>query len=129
MDTLLFEFPAKADYLLSVRLLASSVGDRMELDLDEIEDLKSAAAEACLILMGGGGYGRIRCDLTLDGDSLSARMTGLDPRGGAAADNAEAELSRYMLEALMEDVAVEQSGPDTVTAVSFRKTRGWGQTL
>lgn len=127
MDKLVFEFPAKADYLLSARLLASSIGARIGLDIGEIDDLKSGAAEACLMLMGEG-YGRIRCLFDVDGDGMTAVVSGDDPgEGGSGADETEAELSRYMLEALMEDVAVSRDSGGKVTAVSFRKSRGRGQ--
>lgn len=124
MDTLLFEFPAKADYLLSVRLLVSSLGARMEMDIDEIDDLKSGAAEACLAVMGAGRFERIRCGFTLDEGGLTADISGLgEMSGGSEAGEAESELSRYMLEALMDDVSFTQDGQGAVTAVSFRKAR------
>ncbi|MGI5877385.1 MAG: hypothetical protein ACOX7W_02115 [Christensenellales bacterium] len=124
MDCLYFEFPAKAQYLLSVRLLVSSIGARIDMNIDEIEDLKSGAAEACLAVMGSGSPARIACRIEIDGDALRVRITGEGTSSESPDINpTEAELSRYMLEALVEQAEFAQDESGAIRSVSFLKRR------
>ncbi|MEX1308365.1 MAG: hypothetical protein AB1Z19_07550 [Eubacteriales bacterium] len=43
--------PAKAEYILTVRMLVASVASRMSFSVDTIEDIKSGAAEACILFL------------------------------------------------------------------------------
>lgn len=43
--------PAKAEYLTAVRLVAGSVAGQAGFNMEEIEDVKTALSEACLLLM------------------------------------------------------------------------------
>ncbi|HPY36914.1 MAG TPA: hypothetical protein PLH38_03685 [Clostridia bacterium] len=43
--------PAKAEYLITLRLVASSVAGLAGFDIDGIEEFKTALSEACLLLM------------------------------------------------------------------------------
>ena len=46
-DKIKFMIPGKPAYLTMVRLAIGSVADTMGFDFDEIEDIKTAVAEAC----------------------------------------------------------------------------------
>ena len=46
-DKIKFTIPGKPAYLTMVRLAIGSVADTMGFDFDEIEDIKTAVAEAC----------------------------------------------------------------------------------
>ena len=43
--------PAKPEYLMTIRMAISSVASRLEFDVDTIEDIKSGAAEACILFL------------------------------------------------------------------------------
>ena len=43
--------PANAAYVSAARLTASSIANRVNFDIDEIEDIKSAVSEACAFLI------------------------------------------------------------------------------
>lgn len=43
--------PANAAYVSAARLTASSIANRMNLDIDEIEDVKAAVSEACAFVI------------------------------------------------------------------------------
>ncbi len=45
------EYPAKPEYLLSLRLVTSSITSRLGLDIEQIEDTKIAVSEACTMVM------------------------------------------------------------------------------
>lgn len=47
-DKVELKFPSKAEYISLVRLAASSVANTMELNVDEIEDIKVCISEACM---------------------------------------------------------------------------------
>lgn len=50
-DVISLSLPAKAEYLTAVRLVAGSVAGQAGFDMEEIEDVKTALSEACLLLM------------------------------------------------------------------------------
>lgn len=47
LETIELKIPAMAEYIDLVRLSVSGIGNRMDLTIDEIEDLKTAVSEAC----------------------------------------------------------------------------------
>lgn len=46
-DHLIFEVPAKSDYVGVIRLAISGIASRMEFTIEKIEDIKIAISEAC----------------------------------------------------------------------------------
>ena len=50
-DRILLRLPAKAEYILTVRMLAASIASRMDFSVDTLEDIKSGAAEACILFL------------------------------------------------------------------------------
>jgi serine/threonine-protein kinase RsbW len=51
MDTVKLSIPALPDYVVTVRLVASSIAGRLGYDIEQIDDIKMAVAEACLLLI------------------------------------------------------------------------------
>jgi len=51
--TVTLAFPARAEYLRLLRLATADAGSRAGLDVEEIDDLKIAASEACCMVLGG----------------------------------------------------------------------------
>jgi hypothetical protein len=47
-------FPAHGDLVVLARLVVAAVAARTGFDLDEVEDLRLAVSEICLLSMGGG---------------------------------------------------------------------------
>lgn len=47
-DTIELKLPSKMEYISLIRLTASSVANNMELNIDEIEDIKVCISEACI---------------------------------------------------------------------------------
>ncbi|RKD31362.1 ATP-binding protein [Thermohalobacter berrensis] len=50
-DSLKISIPKKAEYVSIARLTASSVGSKMGFNIEEIDDIKVAIAEACINLI------------------------------------------------------------------------------
>lgn len=55
-DTIKLTLPCKPDYVMVARMAISAIANKMEFDIEEIDDIKVAVGEACnnAILHGGG---------------------------------------------------------------------------
>lgn len=55
-DTIKLTLPCKPEYVMVARMAISAIANKMEFDIEEIDDLKVAVGEACnnAILHGGG---------------------------------------------------------------------------
>ena len=114
-DVVRLEFPAKPEYILAVRLAVSAVAERGGFGIDDIEDLKVASAEACILLLESQPE-LLHIQITV-GDGVSLEFTS-QGQSGCAAEPKEDNLSQYLLEALVDSCEiVEESG--VVTAVRF----------
>ena len=51
-DRVLVIIPNKPDYTSTIRLISSSIGNKIGYNIDEIEDLKVAMGEACILAYG-----------------------------------------------------------------------------
>ncbi len=69
--------PADAAYLAVLRTASAGLAARLDLDLDEIEDLRIAVDEACTLLILGADHGdRLRAEFRLADDELDITVTG-----------------------------------------------------
>lgn len=117
-DVIRLEVPARPEYILAVRLVVSAVAERGGFSIEDIEDLKVASAEACILLMDSAPE-------TLDiritvGEGLSLEIKALGQRGAAAEPSSEEGLSQYLLEALVDNCEIRQEG-GVVKSVRFTK--------
>ncbi len=69
--------PAQAAYLAVLRTASAGMGARLDLDLDQIEDLRIAVDEAAALVISGAQEGdRLRARFLLGSDGLEVRLTG-----------------------------------------------------
>lgn len=120
-DVIKLEFPAKPDYILAVRLAVSAVAERAGFDIEDIEDLKVATAEACMLLLAASPD-TVGIKITVNSGMKIDMSTG-GASGTAVADDDTAELSRCLLEALVDkcEFAGGADGSNAVKSVSFYK--------
>ena len=114
--------PAQPEYLLVVRLTAAGLANRMGFNVEEIEDVKAAVAEACIMLMNQPwNLDDITLDFRLTTDVFHAavRWKGNADNKAESQQN-ENELSRYLLQALMDDAAVRSEG-GFIHSITMRK--------
>lgn len=83
-DVVELEVPADAAFLGVVRTACSGLGARLDLTLDEIEDLRIAVDEACALVLGAALQDqaekpRLRASFTLGRDVLSISVHGPNP--------------------------------------------------
>jgi anti-sigma regulatory factor (Ser/Thr protein kinase) len=53
-ESIQMRFPADTEYIGAIRLAVSGVAGKLDYAVDEIEDMKSCVAEACLLILYGG---------------------------------------------------------------------------
>lgn len=123
-DVIKLEFPAKPDYILAIRLAVSAIAERAGFHVEDIEDLKVATAEACMLLLGSHPD-TIEIRIELDG-GMNIDLDSTGKIRGTEAEDEAAELSRYLLEALVDECAflentAAQGCPDGIRSIRFFK--------
>ncbi len=115
-DVIRLQFPARSDYLLAVRLAVSAVAERVGFDIEDIEDLKVASAEACTLLLSAGAR---QIDITL---TVQGGLEILFEAQGSTKEISEDSdgLSQYLLNALVDTCEIASDG-GAVKSVRLQK--------
>ena len=116
-DIIRLEFPARPEYILAVRLVVSAVAERGGFAIDDIEDIKVASAEACILLLDSKPdilriVVKIEDGVLIEFSAEGQRGRGEEPQ--------EEGLSQYLLEALVDSCEIDEND-GVVKAVRFRK--------
>lgn len=100
------DIPSKAEHLLVVRLAASGICSRLGMGIEQMEDVKAAVAEACLIMIHDrAGYARLNVSFDYS-DHLWVAVTGEEPGGEPHGEDIDADFSLALLEALTDKTEV-----------------------
>ena len=120
-DKITLNIPLKADYLLTARLTASSVASRMNFDVNDIEDIKTATSEAILVFIQQQSNQNINIIFYIEDGLLTISFSPGDeitqPKISMDDDNM---LGRYMLEALTDSVTFKKED-DVVSFIELTK--------
>ena len=106
-DRIELKFPARGDLIVLARLVTSAISARAGFDIEELEDLRLAVGELCLLTLQGSDaqQGDLRLELSVLGDAIGVDCT-LERAGMATApapDGDEvARLSEQILDALVD---------------------------
>lgn len=123
-DVIRIEFPAKPDYILAVRLAVSAIAERARFDIEDIEDLKVATAEACMLMLGSHPD-TIEIRIEING-GMHIDLDAIGRLRSAESDEA-AELSRCLLEALVDEctflpeTTAAENHTDGIRSIRFYK--------
>jgi serine/threonine-protein kinase RsbW len=107
-------FPARGDLVVLARLVASAISARAGFDIEELEDLRLAVGELCLLALQGSDakHGDLRLDFEVSEDciDISCTLGGAAPSSDAPnAEEAEADqLSEQILAALVDEYGRRQ---------------------
>ncbi len=117
-------FPAKREYIKAIRLAVSGIACNIEYTVDEIEDLKTCVAEACILFLCGQTCESIELNIECE-QSVNVKIRGLQisPLCEECEDctGFNEEISRLMIQSLSEDAQfLERDG--VLSEVSFQKT-------
>lgn len=116
-------FPADTGYIGTIRLAMSGIAGHLDFRINEIEDIKTCVAEACLLLMNGQRCSGLEISVE-PGESLAVSVRGEDVQPDMETDfeDFNDEFSRLMIESLSdESVFVEENG--LLCEVGFEKER------
>lgn len=120
-DRITLSIPSKPDYLLTVRLAASSIGSRMGYNINDIEDIKTAAAEACLIIMQERKSSSLEIIFNINKKALNIEVCGTLGRSPyKKTANEDSILGQYLLSALAEDVNFQYLDKK-INGITFKK--------
>jgi serine/threonine-protein kinase RsbW len=102
-------FPARGDLVVLARLVASAISARAGFDIEELEDLRLAVGELCLLALQGSDarHGDLHLQFSVSADSLdiSCTLGGAAPATGPPTDDGAAadQLSEQILAALVDE--------------------------
>jgi serine/threonine-protein kinase RsbW len=117
--------PARADMLHLLRSVAASVGARMSMPLDDVEELKIAVDEAATLMLGrmGSTAGSLELALTLTDGSLRVELCLEAADVPAGTDASEADLLASwpwrVIAGMTEKASIERS--ETGITITFMK--------
>ncbi|MGD0746642.1 MAG: hypothetical protein ABSB68_02380 [Acidimicrobiales bacterium] len=126
-DRIELRFPARGDLIVLARLVTSAISARAGFDIEELEDLRLAVGELCLLtLHGSDGRSGVLClELTVLGDAIGVVCT-LERATAADVAGPEGEeivfLSEQILDALVDEHGRESH--DGFVRTWLRKRRG-----
>ncbi len=126
-DRIELRFPARGDLIVLARLVTSAISARAGFDIEELEDLRLAVGELCLLTLQGSDArsGDLCLELTVLGDAIEVVCT-LERAAAADAPGPEgdeiAQLSEQILDALVDEHGRESQ--DGSVRAWLRKRRG-----
>jgi len=98
--------PAQPEFVGVARLTLAGLASRLGLDIQQVEDVKVAVAEAMTLLLGAGdGGGAIQLSAQWDDGRLEIVVS----RGGSAVslEREEAAIAMMVMEAMMDEARLE----------------------
>ncbi len=108
-DRIELKFPARGDLIVLARLVTSAISARAGFDIEELEDLRLAVGELCLLTLQGSDArsGDLCLELTVFGDAIGVvctleRATAADLPGPEGSVEV-AQLSEQILDALVDE--------------------------
>jgi serine/threonine-protein kinase RsbW len=126
-DRIELTFPARGDLIVLARLVTSAISARAGFDIEELEDLRLAVGELCLLTLQGhdSRFGDLRLELSVLDDAIGVQCTlqHAAPGGETQPDEDEsAFLSQQILDALVDEHGRESQ--DGSVRAWLRKRRG-----
>ena len=112
--------PCNAAYVSAARLTASSIANRLEFALDEIEDIKAAVSEACTYIIRESSAKKkndFKINFLLEKDTLQITLSCSINLPKKCDDD---EMGIYMIKALMDHFEIK-SNKDGTAALVMRK--------
>ena len=118
--------PKDPKNVLALRLFISGVASRMGFDVADVEDIKMALAESAILMMSQNDFAH---EITIcveedEGIHICVQASSLqEQKKELEAEALDVELSRMMLESLVDDIAFVEEG-EQLDRISFYKKLG-----
>lgn len=100
-DTIVVSIPNKPDYTSLIRLVSSSIGNKIGYNIDEIEDLKVAMGEASILAHGKSSDDSIEIRFEIHKEKLEVSLNW--GKADMSEESKEAALGRMIIESLMDE--------------------------
>ena len=126
-DRVQLKFPARGDLIVLARLVTSAISARAGFDIEELEDLRLAVGELCLLTLQGSDaqHGNLCLELAVRGDAIEVTSTLEGATAGDSSTDPEADdsarLSEQILDALVDEHGRERQ--DGFVQAWLRKQR------
>jgi serine/threonine-protein kinase RsbW len=123
-------FPARGDLVVLARLVTSAISSRAGFDIEELEDLRLAVGELCLLALQGNDarHGDLRLEFKMADDAIQivCTLVGATSLLASSGDDGETDqLSQQILAALVDDYGCHQDD-GSVRAWLHKQRRGTG---
>jgi serine/threonine-protein kinase RsbW len=116
------EVPATPEFVQVLRNVAVGVAARVDMPIDQIEDIRLAVTEAASLLLGEADAASLRMTIGRDGDTLAVTLTSDGRVDPWPTDRVLASWPWLVVKGLTDDIRAdlgEGSGP----SISFTKSR------
>ncbi|MGM0396152.1 MAG: hypothetical protein ACQEP4_03765 [Bacillota bacterium] len=100
-DRIVVSIPNKPDYTSMIRLISSSIGNKIGYNIDEIEDLKVAMGEACILSYGKSADDSIEIVFEINKEKLEVSLKW--ETSTSDEESKEAALGKMIIESLMDE--------------------------
>ena len=106
-DKITLDIPKKSDFISIIRLTASSIVNKLEFNIDEVDDLKVLVAEISVMFIRyiKEDNRNLRFEFTLDEDLIKIDVTDLN-EGDFSID--EEDLSMLIIESLSDEYNIDE---------------------
>lgn len=109
-DKIELKLPSKPEYISLIRLTASSVANNMDLNIDEIEDIKVCISEACTNVLNFNSTEEIKVSFTLKEDGIYIDINDVLEDIPGDLDNAkQGEMGLLIINSLMDKVEFKET--------------------
>lgn len=110
-DIINIKIPKKADYISLVRLTASSIASNLNLNIDEIDDIKVCIGEACNNVLSFSKKNEIMIIFEVDNEKLTIEVEDvLEDIPDGTDESHERELGLLIIRTLMDTVEYYNNG-------------------
>lgn len=100
-EKIYFSIPAKAEFLIVIRLTTSAIGSKMNFDIDTLEDLKMAISEMSNIALSSVEIENLEFEYSLGDSDLEVILKKSEVKDR---EDEKLMMSKMIIEALMENV-------------------------
>ena len=102
-DFITVSIPKKPDYISTIRLVSSSVGNKIGYNIDQIEDLKVAMGEACILAFGRSMDKEIKIVYNLLKEKLEVIVSWTESSTEVGEETKESNMGKMIIESLMDE--------------------------
>lgn len=104
-DSIYLTIPSKVEYIATARLVTSGIANKMNLTIDDIEDIKVCVGEACINALNWSGKEEISIEFEISDDKMIISMEGvMENIPDISHSHKEGELGLLIIKSLMDEV-------------------------